>query len=324
MTNLGDLIKSPMSPVDPSACFFCGKSVTTRKTREHVFSDGFLDYLGIKQENVDSSLPHPTTYSKLKIPAHGPCNNELGSRFDNEILQLLPWMDSNVPDLMRIHRQPHGAQLTALREGLTQWFAKLYYGLIYWEAGLKTHGDKNYQSWLISLLTTSEFVYLRRCFMEELAFKVPSSLFYFHVPGHPDQGLRFDFANGLPLGIFYLRFGDHLFVSVLGDANLVHQWFSDRQVEIAQSHIEQNLERDPVAYLNAVAHIWSVRENLPIEPQIEIYQSGVRDRSIEGRPVAPPINVESINQRAYEIQQDLVSKWKMQGRNAPPIRPRKK
>ncbi len=58
-----------------SACFFCGKEILGKISREHIFGDSFLGYLDLKLDELKSSQPHPTSYSKLKVPSHVTCNN---------------------------------------------------------------------------------------------------------------------------------------------------------------------------------------------------------------------------------------------------------
>lgn len=216
------------------ACFFCGKEIDGKISREHIFADSFLKYLDLKEQTVTSSLPHPTAYSKVKVPSHGPCNNQSGSEFEQYVLGLIKIMDSNLDHLSALHTNTGEPVNEGARQALTQWLAKLYFGLVYWESGLKTHANPEYQKWLRGLLVGPEFAYLRRCFTEQLAFKIPSSLFHFHVPDPPEPAFRFDFGNGLPHGLFYIRFRNHLLVTALGDANLVHEWFTEQHASSMQ------------------------------------------------------------------------------------------
>jgi hypothetical protein len=77
----------------------------------------------------------------------------------------------------------------------------------------------------------------------------------------------------------------------------------------ATSAIYEMSVKDPVAHLHAVAHIWAVREWLPIQPRIEFGEQGIRDRSREDLQHKPPIDAEAVNTRAAEIFRELASKW---------------
>lgn len=291
------------------ACFFCGKEIDGKIHREHIFGDSFLEYLDLKEQEITSSLPRPTVYSKVKVPSHGPCNNQWGSQFEQYILCLIRTMDSNLDHLSGLHTATGEPVNEAIRQAFAQWLAKLYFGLIYWEAGLKTHANHKYQRWLRGLLGAPEFAYLRACFTKQLAFKIPSSLFHFRVPDPPVPAFRFDFGNGLPLGLFYIRFRNHLLVTALGDANLVRDWFTDQTASSMQQQLYEQSSSDPVAYLHPVSQIWAVRECLPIQPRLEFDSSGIRDLSREGYHEQPPIDGEAVNTRAAELFQQLASKW---------------
>ncbi|WP_116812892.1 hypothetical protein [Steroidobacter cummioxidans] len=295
--------------MDSQACFFCGQPIIGNRSREHIFGDKFLQYLDLKQTNLASSLANPTTYSRIKVPAHATCNNEVGSEFENQMLGLIKSMDQNLELLSKLHMPSAEPLNTALREAFVHWVAKLYYGLLYWEAGLRNHQKPEYQQWLQGLLASEEFAYLRKCFMQRLAFRIPSSVFHFHLP-EPQHSLRFDFGNGLPLGLIYVRFRQHLIVASVGDACLVQQWFTAAHVASAQAALSENSSEEPLAYLHAVAHIWAVREWLPIAPRLEYGESAIRDRSREGHPVPPEIDAPAVNERAAEVYAELAAKWR--------------
>jgi hypothetical protein len=218
-------------------------------------------------------------------------------------------MDSNLDQLADIHIVTGARVNEALRQAFTLWLAKLYFGLLYWEAGLRTHNDPVRQEWFREILNEPGFKYMRKCLIERLAFKLPSSLFHFHVPDPPDPALRFDFGNGLPHGLVYVRFRNHLLVSALGDANLVSEWFTDEHVKDVQKAINEMSGNDPLAYIHAVAHIWAVREWLPVQPRLEFEEWGVREYSREGHQDKPPINAEAVNARAEEIFLEFAAKW---------------
>lgn len=294
----------------PRACFFCGEVISEKISREHIFGDSFLAYIGIKEEQLASLQPHPTSYSKVKVPSHNTCNNRAGSEFEGCVLSLVKTMDSNVDHLVAVHTATGDPLNEAVRHVFTQWLAKLYFGLLYWESGLKRHADPSHQQWLSSLLDGPEFAYLRRCFTERLEFRLPSSLFHFRVPDPPELAFRFDFGSGLPHGLFYIRFRNHLLVTALGDGNLVRDWFTEGHAKVMQDSIDERSGHDPVAYLHPVSHIWAVREWLPIQPRLEFEDWGIRDRSREGHSDCLPIDAEAVNRRAAAIFEEHASKWK--------------
>lgn len=298
-------------------CFFCGLEIEDKVSREHVFGNAFLKYLDLKVEKFGSSLPNPVEYSRLKVPAHRVCNNEAGAWFENYVLGILKSMDANPDHLSRLHIQTDDSVNVALRQVLTQWLAKLYYGLLYWECVRKYHPDNVYQRQLKAMLDDRVFTHLRRCFVDDIGFNVPSSLFYFRVPNPPAPVFRFDFGNGLPYGLFYLRFDNHLLIAALGDACLVSEWLTSDLVASLQTTIDEESASDPVAYLVAVAHCWAVRENLPVQPRLEYGCDYIHDRSAEGLALKPPINGNSVNARAVELFTELARKWQLTGGRVP-------
>lgn len=100
----------------PKACFFCGEEIAEKISREHIFADSFLKYLDLKDEDVKSSLPHPTGYSKVKVPSHPQCNNQTGSVFEEYILGLIKTTDSNLDHLNALQ----GPTSDPVHDGLRQ------------------------------------------------------------------------------------------------------------------------------------------------------------------------------------------------------------
>lgn len=292
------------------ACFFCGGEISGKPSREHIFGDSFLGYLNLKEAKLTSSQPHPTSYSKLKVASHTTCNTQEGSWFESYVLTIIGTMDGNLDHVAGIHTATGDPINEALRQAFTQWLAKLYFGLVYWEAGLRNHVNLAHQNWLCEILDSPLFAQLRRCYTHDVGFRVPSSLFYFHVPDPPSPRFRFDFGNGLPHGLVYIRFRNHLLVSALGDGNLVGEWFTDAHVKECQAHITEQSGSDPIAYLHAVAHVWAVREWLPVQPFIEFNESGIEGQSRQGLTQRPSIDGEAVNTRAREIFDEHAAKWK--------------
>lgn len=219
-------------------------------------------------------------------------------------------MNGNLDHLAQIHTSSGEPVNEGSRQAFTQWLAKLYFGLLYWEVGRKNHPDPAHQQWLMELLDSPDFAYLRACYTQDLGFRLLSSLYHLRVPDPPEPAFRFDFGNGLPHGLAYIRFRNHLLITALGDGNLVREWFNDEHVARCQGLILEQSPSNPVAYLHAVAQIWAVREQLPVQPSIEFHDWGVCDRSREGLEEPPPIDGAAVNARAREIFQEQASRWR--------------
>jgi hypothetical protein len=290
-------------------CFFCGKPIEGKGTLEHIISDGFLEALDLKVEHTLSGLPLPTTYSRIKVPAHGLCNSQQGSRFEAEILALLKSLDANIDTLQELNSQSTAPLQVALRQYFVMWLCKIYFGFIYWEAGRSAHPDTARFIVLKQLLEDDTFAYLRRCFVQELSFAAPSSLYYFRLAEPPSGRYRFDFGTALPYDLVYVRIRKHLFIAAIADGHLVHEWLNGDSITNIQSHLDRG-SADPAAYLHAVSHVWAIRELLPIPPSIAFQESTIADRSREGLASRPDINSDKVNDRAAEIYQELLERWK--------------
>jgi hypothetical protein len=290
-------------------CFFCGKPIEGKKTFEHIISDGFLEALDLKIENTLSGLPLPTTYSRIKVPAHASCNSQQGSRFEEQILALLKTLDSNVDILKELNAQSSAPLSAALKQYFVMWMCKIYFGFIYWEAGRTKHPDPARYGLLQQLLDDELFAYFRRCFVDELAFAVPSSFYYFHLAEPVSERFRFDFGTGLKLDLVYIRIRRHLFVAALADSCLVHEWLNGDAITYIQSHLDRGSD-DPAVYLHAVSHVWAIRELLPIAPSIEIRENVIMDHSRDLLDSRPDIAGDAVNDRAAEILDELLRRWK--------------
>lgn len=291
-------------------CFLCGKVIKGKTTREHIFADSFLTEYDLKRELLNFGAPKPIEYSRLKIPVHPTCNSEMGSNFENYLLKITRSIDTNLEIMKKLHVVNHSVIAGKVKEVLCQWLTKLHLGLIYWELGLQNHPRPTHQASLRHYLETPVLKCLQRCISEWHHFNCPSSLYYFSVPLSPEPALRFDFASNHEIFGTFIRFGPHLLVSTIGDGMLVEEWFGDEQYNIIQRYITEESHKNPLAYLTAVAHIWAVRELLPVQPQLEFTPQSIIDRSREGLEQKPEIDSDGIYVRADEIFEELAQRFR--------------
>ena len=292
-------------------CFLCGEEITGKISKEHIFSNSFLSLLNLKTQSFTfRKSTEKIEYSRLKVPSHSTCNNEFGSRFEEYILKLISSFNSNYDTLRKLHVEREDSIVASIKETLTQWLAKIYIGFVYWEAHYNRHSDPDYQCWLLDQVGDPLVNQLQRCFKNEWYFNVPSSLYYFRIPEQSPEGFEFDFATGLPLGLIYLKFNEHLLVACIADGYLVEEYFTENQYNASEKVIMNCSSEDPAAYLHPVSHIWSVRENLPIKPKIEYIDTNVVDKSRENPEPRPSLDIDLVNKRAKEIQIEHASKFK--------------
>jgi hypothetical protein len=288
-------------------CFLCGKEIVGKKSREHILGDSFLKLLNIKIERFKfNSASEEKEYSRLKVPSHPECNNEFGSRFESDIINLISSFSENRELLSTLHLNYVSDEVNVIRGNLTKWLAKLYLGFVYWEVGLPRHPNTVVQSELSELLTDPILGLLQNVLSQETPLFVPSSLFYFKVPD--DDELRFDFATGLPLGLFFIKFQGHLLVVALGDGNLVSEYFTNEQYLYSQQIIDEHKDIDSLAYIHPISHIWAVRELLPVQPKLKFYNGFILDESRIEHFNRPEIDGEAVNYRATEIFNEHASR----------------
>ncbi|SIQ56861.1 hypothetical protein SAMN05421840_102164 [Shewanella morhuae] len=299
-----------------TTCFLCGKEIEGKKSREHILGDSFLQLLDIKIERFKfNSSSEDKEYSRLKVPSHPKCNNGFGSRFESDIINLISSFDEKREFLNSLHLNDVRGEVDRLRGALTKWLAKLYLGFVYWEVGLPRHPNVEFQTQLSELLTDPILDLLQRVLNKETPLFVPSSLFYFKIPEYDDVELRFDFATGLPLGLFFIKFQGHLLVVALGDGNLVSEYFTNEQYLYSQYIIDEHKDNDPLAYLHPVSHIWAVRELLPVQPKLKFFNGYISNESRVKHRNRPDINGKAVNSRATEIFTEHASRFGAEFRN---------
>lgn len=294
-------------------CFLCGQMIKGKTTQEHVFANSFLAEFDLKRERLQFGAPKPIEYSRIKVPAHRSCNSEIGSKFESYLLQIIRSMDTNLDVLAQLHLAHHPKVAANAKEMFCQWLAKLHLGLIHWEVNLKRHPNSYYKTLLENYIETPVVTCLQRCFSEWHYFNCPSSLYHFSVPPPPERAFRFDFGSRHEISGTFIKFGTHLLVTTIGDGRLVEEWFTDHQHKITQGYILTSPE-NPLAYLSAVAHIWAVRELLPVQPQLEFTSHSIRDLSRKGLDQKPAINEEAINARADQLFDELAQRFKRDDR----------
>lgn len=292
-------------------CFLCGLPIEGKTTREHIFADSFLAEFNLKRERLRFGAPKPIEYSRIRVPAHKHCNNELGSKFENYVMQIIRTMDNNLDVMGELHLAHNSVVAGRIKEAICQWLTKLHLGLIFWEVGLKHHPNPEYQVSLKDYLETPIVTCLQRCFREWHYFNCPSSLYHFFVPPTKTPTPTFDFASSHEISGTFIKFGAHVLVTTIGDGKLVEEWFGERQYRIVQQRILDNSEKNPFAYLDAVANIWAVREYLPVQPQLEFTPDRIVDRSREGFEQKPSIDSEGVNNRANELFDELAQRFKL-------------
>lgn len=292
------------------SCFLCGWEIDKKRSREHIFGDAFLERFLLKEKKINFANNRTAEYSRIRVSAHPECNSGVGSRFEEAILDVIDNIEHNLDVMSELHSSDPDSVVVAIRERLSMWLCKLYHGLSYWELYRENHPDREYQALVGKALETDLFRYMQRCFSNEYAFYCPSSLYYFNIPDADGSSVEFDFATRHEVGGAYIKFGNHLLVVVLGDGYLTQHYLNSSIYDTLQRHIANTSAKDPLAYLLAVSHVWAVRENLPIEPELVFEDDCIKDVTRLGRAVAPEISDPGIQQSVAEIYGALSERFR--------------
>lgn len=288
-------------------CFLCGEEIAGQPvTDEHIFADGFLDWLGLKNQATDFGAVRPIKYSQIKVPAHATCNNREGSFFESYILTILEAMDRNRKIMRTIEFERNDSTSLAIRDALLHWLAKIYYGLIYWELGMKNHPVPERKEQLSKLTDDILLSKIQASFMGDQKFNIPSTLFWFDANAHGDEKIQsFDFASNHELKVLFVKFGPNVLVACIGDCNLVSEWFGEKQYANCQNYLRENEKSNPYAYLDVVAEIWAVRSALPVSPNFVVNDASVVDKSRFSSSMRPDIDTDLVKSNAVTLRDFL-------------------
>lgn len=144
---------------------------------EHIIPNSLLRKLGIKEETVTGE--RRTQYSRIKVPSHQACNNEFGSMYEDQVLDLLEDPENLYESLTAEENsfpttyQPDNSAISII----TTWLSKIFYGLFYDDL-LKTN-DESWREICESIISSQNFEFVRSSYANGHGFQLPSSLYVF-------------------------------------------------------------------------------------------------------------------------------------------------
>lgn len=290
-------------------CFLCGGEISGQAiTDEHIFADGFLNRFGLKNKQMDFGANRPIKYSQIKVPAHSDCNNREGSFFESYILDILETMNQNAPLMAAIEFERNDPVSLAVKDALLHWLAKIYYGLIFWELGMKNHPKPQRKEHLSNLTDDFLLSKIQSSFVKQAKFNVPSTLFWFDAPADDfEKSLDFNFSSNHDLKSIYVKFGTNVLVACIGDCNLVSEWFGRSQYDHAQQYL-RTVKNGPNAYIDVVSKIWAVRGALPVSPKFIVGPEAIIDVSRQDKLTRPDIDEKLVRSNAATFREYLVSR----------------
>jgi hypothetical protein len=159
--------------------FFCSKTIEGKKSMEYIIPNSLLGKIGIKERTIAGV--RETQYSRVKVPAHGECNSEFGSRYEDRVLELLENTDSPYETLkeeefsMPMMYMPDESPTSII----TTWLSKIYYGLFYYD--YLTTKDDCWKEACLSIFNHQSFECVRSSYANGYGFQLPPSLYVFKI-----------------------------------------------------------------------------------------------------------------------------------------------
>ncbi|MDP1879974.1 MAG: hypothetical protein Q8K60_03425 [Parachlamydiaceae bacterium] len=242
-------------------CFFCSKPIIGKKTLEHIIPDSLLGKLGIKEKILHGQTK--TQYSRIKVPAHGTCNSEFGSRYENEILALLESPDSLYESLIQdenailLQYQPSSDNAALI----TTWLSKIYYGLFYNDY-LKVDSSE-WNEVCKEIIDNDNFRLIQQSYEKNHGFSLPSSLFVFKTNNE-----EFDLVTyALPQAIL-IKIKSLVFILCIADGYLTKAYLNGEKIKLLKDYLSNELKLNPKFPLHsfAFAEIVALRINIPKTP----------------------------------------------------------
>lgn len=288
-------------------CFFCGEAIEGKSHDEHIIPDKVLEIFNLKNKYLNLLHGGALTYSRLKVDSHSVCNNQFGSRYEEIVIKILKDIDSHKDQLSFMHKS-QDIQIgysDSLSSILGAWFSKIFYGIIWFEANLKKDIGEELRLGLRSFLEEKNFQMMRQSYKVGAGFCLPSSVYY--VPLRCVGAIPFDFGTMIDSTIFWLKFDKHLFMSCLGDGQIVSNYLN-------QSVLSQILENEvsderSLFYLCPLSHMIATRKAMPKSPLFLLSDNMIINMSLttSAKPEALNLDMENYTYMRRDAYATLLS-----------------
>lgn len=243
-------------------CFFCSKLIVDKKTEEHIIPDSLLGKLGIKDKTLEGQGKF--LYSRLKVPAHSICNSEFGSRYEDDIINILNDPDKLFNEISEdegstsIHYQPSDDSISLI----STWLSKIYYGLFYNDY-LKIK-QTDWKEISKGIIDSDNFRLIQKSYKKNHGFSLPSSLFAFKSKNKDFDLRTFTFPQSILLKIKGL-----VIVLCIADGYLTKAYLNKENLNFLRQHLTEHEKTNPEfpTYLLALAEILALRLSIPKTPK---------------------------------------------------------
>jgi hypothetical protein len=184
-------------------CFFCGKLVKDKNSREHVFPKWLQEKFDLWDKTITLLNHTRIQYSKLTVPCCERCNTVHLSQLENRVNRLL-----FASPISLARKESHDIWI---------WAMKILLGIVYAERLFplqrsKPAGRRIFPAELRDMLTMTHFFVrgldLDITFEAEGVYRPPGSIFVFNLKTHSDVHVQFDFRDDIRTLIVFLRLGN--------------------------------------------------------------------------------------------------------------------
>lgn len=243
-------------------CFFCSQLILDKKTEEHIIPDSLLGKLGLKEKTIEGKGKF--LYSRLKVPAHFKCNSEFGSRYENEVLQILESPNKLFDEISldegstSIQYQPSIDSISLI----STWLSKIYYGLFY-----KDYLSLDNLDWAEvckNVIDCENFRLIQKSYRDNHGFSLPSSLFAFITKDD-----NFDLRTFASPEAILLKVKNLVLILCIGDGYLTKSYLNKENLKLLRQHLTEHEKTNPdfPQYLLAFAEILAYRMSIPKTPK---------------------------------------------------------
>jgi hypothetical protein len=274
-------------------CFFCSETIEGKKSKEHIIPNSLLGKLGIKETVITGE--RKTQYSRVKVPAHGKCNSEFGSRYEDRVLELLEDTDSLYESLKE--EETSSPMMYMPDESptsiITTWLSKIYYGLFYYD--YLTTKDEDWKVACARIFDHQNFEYVRSSYENGHGFQLPSSLYVFKT-----TNTETDLVTMIDPSSILFKINSLTLILCICDGYLTKNYLNEDILERLRERVTQEDEHniDFPSHKYAFGEILALRSCIPKKPKFISGENQIINMSLSTLVANP--------EEHYRIDPDLL------------------
>lgn len=247
-------------------CFFCGKLILEKISKEHVVPEFLLNEAKIKIDKITTS-GYSKEYSRIKVPSHLICNTGFGSRYENAIKDFLKkptQLFKEIESQELVGNIQYGPS-DGLATVFATWLSKIYYGLFYYDF---LYGSEELKQRASSIVNDYNFSLIQDSYKKGHGFCLPSSLFAMKT-----FDKSFDLRTLIVPSAILLKIRNFAYVLLVGDGNLVTNYIDRKSLNQYKKDLYQEeqknfkLKKRFPSYLEFFSELLAVRMLIPKTPR---------------------------------------------------------